>query len=105
MSASAPAGKAKRTTGRLPAVSTSATSTGEMVNAVINHDSPTSCIHVPIFEAIVAIQSVRKRDSRRGFQAETGRAKSFSGRGSFATVVLLVGFATISNRSAQKASV
>src|SRR5438477_3188366 len=94
MSARAPAGNATRTTGRLPAVSTSATRTGEGVNEVINHDSPTSCIHVPMLDTTVAIQSARKTDSRRGLQAEASRSDSSSGRSSLATVILLADFAT-----------
>src|SRR5437660_12563102 len=102
MSASAPAGNATRTTGRLPAVSTSATSTGEVVNEVINHDSPTSCIHVPMLDTTVAIQSARKTDSRRGLQAEASRSDSSSARSSLAKVILLAYFATGSARPDQK---
>ena len=69
-SASAPAGKATRTTGKLPAVSTSATKTGEGVSDVINHASPTSCIHVPMYEATEAIHNARKSDTRSGPQAD-----------------------------------
>src|SRR5258706_2505322 len=72
MSASAPAGRATSTTGRLPAVSTSATRIGEGVNEVINQDSPTSCIHVPTLEMMVAIQSALNTDSRRGLHADAG---------------------------------
>src|SRR5499427_4226435 len=59
-SARAPAGSASKTTGRLPAVSTSATSIGDVVKETISQDSPTSSIHVPILDATVAIQSARK---------------------------------------------
>src|SRR5947209_1689014 len=97
ISASAPAGNATSTTGRLPAVSTSATRTGEVVNEVINHDSPTSCIHVPMLDTTVAIQSARKTDSRRGLQAEASRSDSSSGRGSLAKVIFLADFATRSS--------
>src|SRR5713101_903921 len=76
-SASAPAGSATRTTGRLPAVSTSATRTGEGVNEVINHDSPTSCIQVPTLEITVAIQSARNTDPLRGLHADALLAESF----------------------------
>jgi hypothetical protein len=75
-SASAPAGSATSTTGRLPAVSTSATSTGEGVNEVINQDSPTSCIHVPMLETTVAIQSARNTDSRSGLHADASPRES-----------------------------
>src|SRR5438552_11670094 len=77
MSARAPAGNATRTTGRLPAVSTSATRTGEGVNEVINHDSPTSCIQVPTLEITVAIQSARNTDPLRGLHADALPAESF----------------------------
>ena len=62
MSASAPAGNAANTTGKLPAVSTRATSSGESVNEVISQLSPTSCIHVPMLETTLAIQSARNTD-------------------------------------------
>src|SRR5882672_6966046 len=63
MSASAPAGRA--------------TSTGEGVSEVINHDSPTSCIHVPMLDTTVAIQSARNTDSRSGLQADKRLPASF----------------------------
>ena len=62
MSASAPAGKAANTTGKLPAFSTSATSTGESVSDVISQLSPTSCIHEPRLDTMLAIQSARKTE-------------------------------------------
>src|SRR6266404_7606767 len=91
MSASAPAGRANSTTGKLPNVSTSATSTGEGVNEVINHDSPTSCIHVPMFDTTVAIQSARNTDSRSGLQADARLPASFPS-GSLATGIFLADF-------------
>src|SRR6266478_8055448 len=91
MSASAPAGRARSTTGRLPAVSTSATSTGEGVNEVINHDSPTSCIHVPMLDTTVAIQSARNTDSRSGLQADKRLPASFPS-GSLAKGIVLADF-------------
>src|SRR5205807_8791738 len=84
ISASAPAGNATSTTGRLPAVSTSATRTGEVVNEVINHDSATSCIHVPMLDTTVTIQSARNTDSLSGLNAEANRSDSFLGRLSIA---------------------
>src|SRR6266852_3514070 len=90
-SASAPAGKANSTTGRLPAVSTSATSTGEGDSEVINQDSPTSCIHVPMFDTTVAIQSARNTDSRSGLQADARLPASFPS-GSFAKGIVLADF-------------
>src|SRR5882672_6642603 len=91
MSASAPAGRATSTTGKAPAVSTSATSIGEGVNEVINHDSPTSCIHVPMFDTTVAIQSARNTDSRSGLQADKRLPASFP-RGSLAKGIVLADF-------------
>src|SRR6266436_10199992 len=91
MSASAPAGRANSTTGKLPNVSTSATSTGEGVNEVINHDSPTSCIHVPMFDTTVAIQSARNTDSRSGLQADK-RLPAFFPLGSLAKGIFLADF-------------
>ena len=62
MSASAPAGNAANTTGKLPAVSTSATSRGERVSDVINQLSPTSCIQEPMLDTTLAIQSARNME-------------------------------------------
>ena len=59
MSASAPAGSASSMTGRLSAASTSATSDGEDDSDVISHPAPTSCIHVPRLDTIVAIHRLR----------------------------------------------
>src|SRR6266404_2195195 len=91
ISARAPAGRANSTTARLPAVSTSATSTGEVVNDVINHDSPTSCIHVPMLDTTVAIQSARNTDSRSGLQADARLPASLPSR-SLAKGVFLADF-------------
>src|SRR5437660_11130184 len=90
-SASAPAGRATSTTGRLPAVSTSATSTGEGVREVINQDSPTSCIHEPMLDTTVAIQSARNTDSRSGLQADKRLPASFPW-GSLAKGIFLADF-------------
>ena len=79
MSANAPAGRAAKTTGRLPAVSTSATSRGEGVNEVISQLSPTSCIHDPMLDTTLAIQSARNNDRRRGLQADASGGEVFSG--------------------------
>ncbi len=54
MSASAPAGKANRNTGRVVAVCTRATQVGEPDRLVINQPAPTSCIHVPTLDSTVA---------------------------------------------------
>src|SRR6266496_1655824 len=79
MSANAPAGRAANTTGRLPAVSTRATSRGESVNEVISQLSPTSCIHDPMLETTLAIQRARNNDERSGLQAEASGSDVFSG--------------------------
>src|SRR6185436_3665661 len=60
ISASAPAGIASSITGMLSAASTNATSAGDAVSEVISQPAPTSCIHVPTFDTIVAIHSPRK---------------------------------------------
>ena len=75
-SARAPAGSASKTTGRLPAVSTSATSMGDVVRETMSQDSPTSSIHVPILDTTVAIHSARKIGSARGLHGEVTVAES-----------------------------
>src|SRR5262245_32339717 len=65
-SAKAPEGTARRTTGKLPAVSTNVTKSVEVVREVISQASPTSCIKPPTFEAIAAIHSARKSGSCNG---------------------------------------
>jgi hypothetical protein len=70
MSASAPAGRARRKNGRLVAVCISATMMGDGANAVINHTAPTSCIQVPMFDAAAAIHNERKTGWRSGLHAE-----------------------------------
>jgi hypothetical protein len=73
MSAHAPAGSANRTIGRLEAVCTSDTSTGDW--SISNHCAPTVCIHVPMLEANWAIHSARNNgESRSGAHAGTGRS-------------------------------
>src|SRR5207237_9836272 len=74
MSAIAPAGSASSITGRLSAASTSATSAGEEDSDVINQPAPTSCIQVPTFETIVAIQRLRNSVLRSGVQGPTTAA-------------------------------
>src|SRR6266850_41756 len=95
MSANAPAGNATSTTGRLPAVSTSATRIGEVVSEVISHDSPTSCIQVPTFETTVAIQSARNTELRRGLQADAD-LPAYVPAASLARVIFFADFATVS---------
>src|SRR5881628_1388842 len=72
MSASAPAGRASNMSGKLSAASTSATIDGEDESEVISQPAPTSCIQVPTFETMVAIQRLRKSPFRKGLQAEGG---------------------------------
>ena len=74
MSASAPAGSASSITGMLSAASTSATSDGDDESEVISQPAPTSCIHVPIFETIVAIHRLRKSVLCSGLQADEDSA-------------------------------
>src|ERR1700686_1673188 len=70
MSASAPAGSASSINGKLSAASTSATSDGDDESEVINQPAPTSCIQVPTFETMVAIQRLRKSALCSGLHAE-----------------------------------
>ena len=82
MSASAPAGNASNITGMLSAASTSATIDGDDESEVINQPAPTSCIQVPMFETIVAIQRLRKSAFRSGLHAERSvRGDAGSGDG------------------------
>ena len=70
-SAQAPAGSASATIGRLDAVCTSETSSGD--RSTSSHCAPTVCIHVPTLEANCAIHSARKTGCRRsGAHADTG---------------------------------
>jgi len=70
MSAIAPAGSASSMTGRLSAASTRATSDGDDEREVISHPAPTSCIHVPTFDTMVAIHRPRKRLFFSGLHAD-----------------------------------
>src|SRR5437879_2899714 len=70
MSASAPAGIASSMTGMLSAASTSATIDGDEESDVISQPAPTSCIHVPTFETIVAIHSPRNSRFCSGLQGD-----------------------------------
>src|ERR1700693_1002986 len=71
MSARAPAGSASNITGILSAPSRSAPIDGDDESDVINQPAPTSCIQVPTFETIVAIQRLRKRVFCRGLHGES----------------------------------
>src|ERR1700720_4101518 len=70
MSASAPAGSASSITGKLSAASTSATIDGEEESDVINQPAPTSCIHEPTLETIVAIHRLRNSAVCSGLHGE-----------------------------------
>lgn len=56
----APAGSARRNIGAEPATCTSATCMGLADRLVISQPAPTSCIQVPMFEAMLASHSQRK---------------------------------------------
>src|SRR5271165_601804 len=70
MSASAPAGKMTRKTGRVVATWTRLTINGDSVSWVISQPAPTFCIQVPVYEITAAPQSERNRGSRNGAHAE-----------------------------------
>src|SRR6266498_1659731 len=70
MSASAPAGSASSITGKLSAASTSATIAGDDESDVVNQPAPTSCIHEPTFETMVAIHRLRKSVFWSGLHGE-----------------------------------
>jgi hypothetical protein len=69
ISANAPAGRATRTAGKVPAACTRATIKGEGANDVISQAAATSCIQVPILETMNASQSQRNSRIRKGLQA------------------------------------
>src|SRR5262245_31836538 len=56
--------------GKLPAVSSNATKSVDVVREVISHASPTSSIKPPTFEATAAIHSARKSGARKGPHAD-----------------------------------
>src|SRR5690606_27231859 len=66
MSASAPAGRASKNSGRVVAACTSATSSELGDNEVISHPAPTSCIQVAMLEMIEAIHRARKTGKLSG---------------------------------------
>ena len=68
-SASAPAGRPTRRTGRLVAVCINATRRGEGVNVVISQATPTFCIHVPTLDTTDAIHMARNAATASGLQA------------------------------------
>src|SRR6266550_6778472 len=70
MSASAPAGRASRNSGRVVAACTSETMSGDGASNVINHAAAESCIHVPMLETTSAIHSARNSGRRNGLHAE-----------------------------------
>ena len=70
MSARAPAGSASRNIGSAPATCTRATASGLADSEVISQPAPTSCIQVPMLEAMLASHSQRKVRWRSGCQGE-----------------------------------
>src|SRR5207237_8000961 len=75
-SASAPAGRASRKTGRLAAVWSSATMRLEASSEVISHAAPTSCIHVPVVETTDATHSPRNTGLRSGLHADAAKGRA-----------------------------
>src|SRR5882724_12583442 len=69
-SANAPAGRARRNSGRVVAACTSETINGDGASSVISQAAAASCIHVPTFEATSAIHSARNSGRRNGLHAE-----------------------------------
>src|SRR5215467_3206332 len=80
MSAIAPAGSASSIIGRLSAASTNATIDGDDDSDVISQPDPTSCIHVPMFETIVAIQRLLKSPFRSGLHGEAAAGTGTAAR-------------------------
>jgi hypothetical protein len=76
ISASAPAGMASRTIGRLAATCTRETISGSGLRLVISQLDAAAYIHVPILAARLAVQITVKSGWRNGLQAEArgGRA-------------------------------
>src|SRR6267142_1492494 len=71
ISATAPAGSPTRKTGRLVALCTRATISGDGESEVIAHAAPTFCIQVPMLETSEAIHSTRNTGCDSGVQAES----------------------------------
>ena len=71
MSAVAPAGSPRKSTGRLAAVCMSAINRGDAVSAVISQVPAVSCIQLPRLETSEAIQRLRKRGRRSGAHPES----------------------------------
>ena len=76
ISASAPAGSARKNIGRLEAVWISETISGDFESEVISHAAPTFCIQVPRLEASAAIQSAKNTRRRSGAHARHGRGRA-----------------------------
>ena len=70
MSAVAPAGSPRKSTGRLAAVCIRAISRGDEVSAVISHVPAVSCIQLPRLETSEAIQRLRNSGRASGAQPE-----------------------------------
>jgi hypothetical protein len=73
ISASAPAGRAKRQYGKLVATWTIETISGEGLRLVISQPDAALYIQPPIFEMTVAVQMTANVLCRNGLQAEFGR--------------------------------
>ena len=79
MSASAPLGNPSKNTGRVEAVCTRATSTGEVVSEVIIHAAATSFIQTQMLATSVTLHSKRKVGVRNGAQVEVTLAGCVAG--------------------------
>lgn len=66
--------QARKNIGSDPATCTRATFSGLAESEVISQPAPTSCIQVPMFEAMLASHSQRKVAWRRGLQGEAAGA-------------------------------
>src|SRR6185436_16225205 len=71
MSATAPAGRPTRKTGRLVALCTRATINGDGESEVIAHAAPTFCIQVPMLETSEEIQRARNTGCASGAHADS----------------------------------
>ncbi len=72
ISASAPPGSARKKIGKLEAVCTSDTASGDLESEVIIHAAPTFCIQVPRLEASAAIHSARNTCRLSGAHPDFG---------------------------------
>src|SRR5690606_3231904 len=70
MSASAPLGRPSKKTGKVEAVCTSATSTGELVSVVISQAAATSFIHMQVLATIQVSHNMRKTGTDSGAKGD-----------------------------------